>query len=180
MSATLSRSCCQNGKRSSSTCLISSHFFSVLENGLLAASLASLHLRLVQFFSHSLRSLEMDSKPRATRKVEHQGKRLSYHGFPQGCRLNAVTDKSVVTLSSTGVSKIFSSKAGFVSSAKEAENGSGLIAIADNHVILLHDLKRGAKLQYKLGKTEVGVSRCLQLHSSIDWISTGCHSLSYI
>lgn len=65
--------------------------------------------------------------------------------FPPNNHLLITTPRHIFAWDESGVRSIFhSTKAGIVA-AREAKDGSGVLAVAGRHVVVLHDTKRGGK-----------------------------------
>ncbi|WPG97517.1 Hypothetical protein R9X50_00029400 [Acrodontium crateriforme] len=70
--------------------------------------------------------------------------------FPPGQHLLITTPSRIVAWDAANTHSIFtSSKAGIVAS-KEAKDGSGILAVADQHTVVLHDTKRGKESSWGL------------------------------
>lgn len=63
--------------------------------------------------------------------------------FPSTNHLLITTPSQIIAWDSDGLHTVFhSSKTGIVA-AREAQDGSGVLAVAGKHVVVLHDTKRG-------------------------------------
>lgn len=70
--------------------------------------------------------------------------------FPSNNHLLITCPSRILSWDSSGVNTIFrSSKAG-IAAAREAQDGSGMLAIADKHIVVLHDTKRGQERSWGL------------------------------
>lgn len=70
--------------------------------------------------------------------------------FPGDSHLLVTTPSHVYAWDSVGVHTIFSSSKSSIVAAKEAKDGSGVLAVADKHVVVLHDTKRGQEKSWGL------------------------------
>ncbi|KAI9846227.1 MAG: hypothetical protein M1830_007464, partial [Pleopsidium flavum] len=70
--------------------------------------------------------------------------------FPKSHHLIITTTKSVYCWSSNGITELFRSGSEGIVAAKRAGDGSGLLAVADSQVVILHDVKRGMNKSYRL------------------------------
>ena len=75
--------------------------------------------------------------------------------FPRSHHLIVTTAKGVFTWSSHGVKEIFRSGSEGIVAAKKASNGSGLLAVADSQVVVLHDVNKGMQRSYRLKGSDV-------------------------
>jgi hypothetical protein len=99
-------------------------------------------------------------------------------GFLQSNHLVIVTESRVQSWDKSGLRTIFTSGSNGILAAKESNDGNGTLAIADRHLVLLHEVIKGMEKSYKLKGAEV---RGVLLHSrgAID-SSTGCHNTEEI
>ncbi|CAK3884870.1 uncharacterized protein RCC_06289 [Lecanosticta acicola] len=70
--------------------------------------------------------------------------------FPEESHLLITTPRHVFAWDSTGMQTIFSSRRGSIVAAKEAKDGSGLLAVASSHVVVMHDTQRGQEESWGL------------------------------
>ncbi|KAK8173592.1 quinon protein alcohol dehydrogenase-like superfamily [Phyllosticta citrichinensis] len=74
--------------------------------------------------------------------------------FPKDHHLIVTTERCVWSWDARGLTNAFRSGSGGILAAKEAKDGSGLLAVADDQVVVLHDANRGMKRSYRLKGTE--------------------------
>ena len=77
--------------------------------------------------------------------------------FPQTNHLIITTTRGVFSWSSHGVTECFRSSSEGIVAARKANDGTGLLAIADSQVVLLHDINKGMQKSYRLKGSDVGV-----------------------
>ncbi|KAL9614519.1 MAG: hypothetical protein Q9167_000969 [Letrouitia subvulpina] len=70
--------------------------------------------------------------------------------IPPHHHLLVTTPKGVYTWDSHGATEVFRSDSQGVVAAKQAKNGSGLLAVADSHIVVLYDVKKGMNNSYRL------------------------------
>lgn len=70
--------------------------------------------------------------------------------FPQTSHLLITTSRHIFAWDATGVRTIFQSSRGGIVAAKEAKDGSGVLAVASSNVIVMHDTKRGSEESWGL------------------------------
>ncbi|KAL8688453.1 MAG: hypothetical protein Q9218_005644 [Villophora microphyllina] len=70
--------------------------------------------------------------------------------FPSDQHLIVTTARGVYTCGSHGITEIFRSGSNGIVAAKRASNGSGILAVADDQVVILHDVRRGMRRSYRL------------------------------
>ena len=94
--------------------------------------------------------------------VPPRRKSLSWDGssqasstFPRSHHLIITTAKGVFAWGSHGVKEIFRSGSEGIVAAKKAIDGSGLLAIADSQVVVLHDVNKGMQRSYRLKGSDV-------------------------
>ena len=75
--------------------------------------------------------------------------------FPKSHHLVITTVKGVYTWSSRGITEIFRSGSAGIVAARKATNGSGLLAVADSQIVLLHDINKGMQRSYRLKGSDV-------------------------
>ncbi|KAF2141077.1 uncharacterized protein K452DRAFT_272899, partial [Aplosporella prunicola CBS 121167] len=74
--------------------------------------------------------------------------------FPKDHHLVVTTQQNVLSWDARGLTRAFTSGSGGIHAAKEAKDGSNLLAIADSQVVLLHDTNRGMEKSYRLKGTD--------------------------
>lgn len=80
---------------------------------------------------------------------------------PKSHHLIITTTKAVLAWTSAGTAKLFRSASGGIVAAKRAPDGSGILAVADSQVVVLHDIKKGMRRRsYKLRGSEVCMPGC--------------------
>ncbi|KAK8238254.1 quinon protein alcohol dehydrogenase-like superfamily [Phyllosticta capitalensis] len=79
---------------------------------------------------------------------------LASFSFPKDHHLIVTTERYVWSWDARGLTNAFRSGSGGILAAKEAKDGSGLLAVADDQVVVLHDPNRGMKRSYRLKGTE--------------------------
>ena len=77
-------------------------------------------------------------------------KQQAQSAFPSNSHLLVTTAQHIYAWDSAGVHTIFNSSKGSIVAAREAKDGSGVIAVADKHVVVLHDTKRGQERSWGL------------------------------
>jgi WD40 repeat protein len=70
--------------------------------------------------------------------------------FPINAHLLITTSGNVFSWDITGIHSVFKSSNNGIVAAREAKDGSGILAIADKHVVVLHDTKRGQERSWGL------------------------------
>lgn len=75
--------------------------------------------------------------------------------FPKDHHLVITTETNVWSWDHRGLTNAFSSASAGILAAKEAKDGSGLLAVADDQVVVLHDANRGMNRSYRLKGTDV-------------------------
>ncbi|KAL8998233.1 MAG: hypothetical protein Q9169_002637 [Polycauliona sp. 2 TL-2023] len=60
------------------------------------------------------------------------------------------TAQGVYTCGSHGITEIFRSGSKGIVAAKRASTGSGILAVADDHLVVLHDVRKGMQSSYRL------------------------------
>ncbi|EME49891.1 hypothetical protein DOTSEDRAFT_20297 [Dothistroma septosporum NZE10] len=63
--------------------------------------------------------------------------------FPENSHLLITTPRHIFAWDDSGIHTIFHSKAGGIVAAREAKDGSGVLAVASNNVVVMHDTRRG-------------------------------------
>ena len=79
--------------------------------------------------------------------------------FPESHQLIITTAKGVYTWSSHGITEIFRSGSAGIVAARKVTNGSGLLAVADSQVVLLHDINKGMQRSYRLKGSDVSTRK---------------------
>ena len=76
----------------------------------------------------------------------------SQHQFylPRNTHLLITTPSHILTWDSEGIHTLFKSSKNGIVAAQEAKDGSGVLAIADKHVVILHDTMRGQERSWGL------------------------------
>ncbi|KAL1624134.1 hypothetical protein SLS54_004063 [Diplodia seriata] len=74
--------------------------------------------------------------------------------FPKDHHLVITTESNVWSWDRSGLTNAFGSASGGILAAKEAKDGSGLLAVADDQVVVLHDANRGMDRSYRLKGTD--------------------------
>jgi hypothetical protein len=75
--------------------------------------------------------------------------------FPPSHHLIITTNKNIYSWDSRGLSGLFRSGSEGIVAAKKAKDGSGILAVADSQVVVLHDVKRGMERSYRLKGADV-------------------------
>jgi hypothetical protein len=78
--------------------------------------------------------------------------------FPASKHLVVTTSKKVFAWSNSGIAELFSSGSEGIVAAKNSKDGSGILAVADAQVVVLHDTKKGMEKSYRLKGMEVCLS----------------------
>ncbi|KAF2084426.1 WD40 repeat-like protein [Saccharata proteae CBS 121410] len=74
--------------------------------------------------------------------------------FPNTHHLVITTQERVLSWGGDGLTSAFASGSGGILAAKEARDGSGLLAVADSQVVVLHDVNHGMERSYRLKGTD--------------------------
>ncbi|KXT13482.1 hypothetical protein AC579_8628 [Pseudocercospora musae] len=74
--------------------------------------------------------------------------------FPQDRHLLITTPRNIFAWDSGGIHEIFHSSKGGIVAAKEAKDGSGMLAVASRNVVVMHDTKRGKEESWGLSAPE--------------------------
>lgn len=96
------------------------------------------------------------SIPSRRKSLSWDGSSQASSTFPKSHHLIVTTAKGVFTWGSHGVKEIFRSGSEGIIAAKRASNGSGLLAVADSQVVVLHDVNKGMQRSYRLKGSDVG------------------------
>ena len=99
--------------------------------------------------------MEQRTSPRPQKHVKKRARKDLR--FPEHYHLNVTTENRVHAWFSSGVREAFASRDGGIVTTIEAKDGSGILAIADSHIVVLHDAKGLAHQRYKLKGKDVGV-----------------------
>ncbi len=86
--------------------------------------------------------------------------------FPKSHHLIVTTTKGVYSWSRNGITELFRSGSEGIVAAKRAGDGSGVLAVADSQVVILHDVKRGMDKSYRLKGSDV----CCTVHGSREYL----------
>ena len=78
-------------------------------------------------------------------------KKSTTFNFPANSHLLVTCPSTICSWDSSGINPIFRSSKGGIVAAREAKDGSGVLAVADGHVVVLHDTKRGQERSWGLG-----------------------------
>ncbi|KAI4721815.1 WD40 repeat-like protein [Aureobasidium sp. EXF-10727] len=85
--------------------------------------------------------------------------------FPTNSHLIITTSGGIFSWDRDGVKKLLNSSKKGILAAREAKDGSQILAVADEHVVILHDCKRGREESWGLSGNEVrrrGIVRLLE------------------
>jgi hypothetical protein len=74
--------------------------------------------------------------------------------FPANQHLCITTPSRILSWDSNGLQQIFASSRSGIAAATESKDGSGILAIADRHTVVLHDTKRGKEKSWGLSAQE--------------------------
>lgn len=74
--------------------------------------------------------------------------------FPNNSHLLITTPSQISAWDSSGIHTIFQSRKNGIVAAREAQDGSGILAVADKHVVVLHDTNRGQEQSWGLEASE--------------------------
>jgi hypothetical protein len=75
--------------------------------------------------------------------------------LPSNSHLIITTSDGIFSWDQNGIKKLFSSSKKGILAAREAKDGSQVLAVADEHVVVLHDCKRGREESWGLSGNEV-------------------------
>jgi hypothetical protein len=78
--------------------------------------------------------------------------------FPPSDHLIITTRSNVYSWSSSGLTDLFRSGSGGIVAAEKAADGSGMLAVADSQVVVLHDVRRAMEKSYRLKGGDVWIS----------------------
>jgi hypothetical protein len=95
--------------------------------------------------------------PRAVKQAATAPTPASQPAFklPPTSHLIITTSGGIFSWDQDGVKKLFSSSKKGILAAREAKDGSHVLAVADEHVVVLHDCKRGREESWGLSGNEV-------------------------
>ncbi|GAB7326085.1 hypothetical protein MBLNU13_g10110t2 [Cladosporium sp. NU13] len=74
--------------------------------------------------------------------------------FPTDKHLLITTPSRILSWDASGIHKIFKSSRSGIAAATESKDGSGILAIADKHVVILHDTQHGKEKSWGLSAPE--------------------------
>jgi WD40 repeat protein len=74
--------------------------------------------------------------------------------FPSNKHLLITTPSRIVSWDATGIHELFKSGKSGIAAATESKDGSGILAVADKHVVVLHDTQRGKEKSWGLSGPE--------------------------
>lgn len=74
--------------------------------------------------------------------------------FPKNSHLLITTPSQIYSWDSTGIHTVFRSTKNGIVTASETQDGSGTLAVANKHVVILHDTKRGHEKSWGLDANE--------------------------
>lgn len=86
--------------------------------------------------------------------------------LPALYKLIVTTTSGVYTWDRSGISQIFRSGSEGIVAAKKLDDNSDMLAVADSHVVILHDIEKGNQRSYRLKGSEVCESETLLYPSS--------------
>lgn len=78
----------------------------------------------------------------------------SNFAFPINQHLLITTPSRILSWDSLGLHELFASSKSGIAAATESKDGTGILAIADKHVVVLHDTKRGKEKSWGLSAEE--------------------------
>lgn len=74
--------------------------------------------------------------------------------FPTNKHLLITTPSRIVSWDTSGIHELFTSSKSGIAAATESKDGSGILAVADKHVVVLHDTQRGKEKSWGLSAPE--------------------------
>jgi hypothetical protein len=83
--------------------------------------------------------------------------------LPADLKLFIATPSAIHTYDQSSRKPIFECATGGIVNARAAKDNSSLLAVADSHLVLLHDPTRGTDRKYRLKNREVSNSRPLSI-----------------
>ncbi|KAM3415940.1 hypothetical protein BST61_g9431 [Cercospora zeina] len=98
--------------------------------------------------------------------------------FPRNSHLIIATPRHIFAWDTFGIHKIFQSSRNGIVAAREAKDGSGLLAVASKDVVVLHDTKRGKEHSWGLNAPD-GELRHLEYSQDAKmlYVSTTSHGM---
>lgn len=95
--------------------------------------------------------------------------------FPDSCHLLIATPRHVFAWDKSGVHSLFRSRRSSIVAAREAKDGSGVLAIASRNVVVLHDTKRGKDESWGLNADQEEVRHLEYSHDAKSlFLTTTC------
>lgn len=77
-------------------------------------------------------------------------KQLDRFAFPNSSHLLVTTPSQICAWDSNGIHTVFKSSKSSIVAVREAKDGSGVLAVADKQIVVLHDTKRGQERSWGL------------------------------
>ena len=74
--------------------------------------------------------------------------------FPTNKHLLITTPSRILSWDASGIHELFKSNKSGIAAATESKDGSGILAVADKHVVILHDTQRGREKSWGLSAPE--------------------------
>jgi WD40 repeat protein len=74
--------------------------------------------------------------------------------FPTNKHLLITTPSRIVSWDDSGIHELFTSSKSGIAAATESKDGSGILAVADKHTVVLHDTQRGKEKSWGLSAPE--------------------------
>lgn len=74
--------------------------------------------------------------------------------FPTNKHLLITTPSRILSWDASGIHELFRSSRSGIAAATESKDGSGTLAVADKHVVVLHDIQRGKEKSWGLSAQE--------------------------
>jgi hypothetical protein len=74
--------------------------------------------------------------------------------FPTNKHLLITTPSQILSWDASGIHELFKSSKSGIAAATESKDGSGILAVADKHVVILHDTQRGKEKSWGLSAPE--------------------------
>jgi hypothetical protein len=74
--------------------------------------------------------------------------------FPNNKHLLITTPSRILSWDASGIHELFKSSKSGIAAATESKDGSGILAVADKHVVILHDTQRGKEKSWGLSAPE--------------------------
>ncbi|KAK6441876.1 hypothetical protein LTR95_001877 [Oleoguttula sp. CCFEE 5521] len=85
----------------------------------------------------------MSLLPCSSVKARQHAETEDYFDFPPYQHLLITTPSRVLSWDGFGLQTLFKSSKSGIAAATESKDGSGVLAVADKHTVVLHDIKRG-------------------------------------